>query len=182
MDHQLFETWILAKEPLSPEQAKALSTHLTDCLSCRQFSSAWTEVERLLRVIPLLQPTADFTLRWQTRLAMREVEERMRKHRRQSWWTLVISASGALILLIILVYQAVVSGSLPSLLLVAAHQLLALFSLAETLEGILVTLTRTLWSVVPPLYMLVFLSIVALFGGLGIVSSWKILLPLEVRR
>jgi hypothetical protein len=113
---------------------------------------------------------------------MREVEERMRKHRRQSWWTLVISASGALILLIILVYQAVVSGSLPSLLLVAAHQLLALFSLAETLEGILVTLTRTLWSVVPPLYMLVFLSIVALFGGLGIVSSWKILLPLEVRR
>lgn len=182
MNHQPFETWLLSKEPLSPEQAKTLQSHLTDCLSCRRLSASWSEVEQLLRAVPPAQPAPNFALRWQTRLAAREVEERIREQRRQSWWTLVICAGGAAGLLGALTLQVLTTGTLPDLLLVAAHQVMAVFSFAQTMQGILATLTRTLWSVTPPFYGLAFLAAIPMLSALWIVSLRKILLPLEVKQ
>ncbi len=85
--HQPFETWLLAGEPLTDDQAHALRDHLHDCADCQQLETAWNGVRQTFRVTPEVAPAPGFTARWQTRLAA----QRLERQRRQAWTALILT-------------------------------------------------------------------------------------------
>jgi hypothetical protein len=85
MNHQPFEDWILAPEPLSRAQKNQLGTHLRSCTAC----SALAEVNMALHATRLAVPPAGFTGRFQERLALQKKTAR----RRQAWGFVLLAAS-----------------------------------------------------------------------------------------
>lgn len=65
MDHRPFEDWLLAEDPLTPQQTRELSAHLQNCRSC----SALAEVNLAFRSVRQAAPAAGFAGRFQVRLA-----------------------------------------------------------------------------------------------------------------
>jgi anti-sigma factor RsiW len=91
MSHQPFETWLLAGEALTAEQAERLRDHLQECAACRALQAAWAEVEGELRSSPWAEPAPGFTARWQARLALAE----RKAESRQAWLALGCALGGA---------------------------------------------------------------------------------------
>ena len=75
MEHQPFEDWLLADQPLPPEKKRELQSHLRECSQC----SALAEVNLSLRAAKLATPPAGFTSRWQSRLATQRKSQRRRQ-------------------------------------------------------------------------------------------------------
>jgi anti-sigma factor RsiW len=112
MSRQPFETWLLAGEGLTDEQAERLHDHLQACPACQALLAAWAEAEGELRSSPWATPAPGFTARWQARLAA----EQRRAQTRQVWVTLGLTVASALALVAML--AAGVVGS-PGALLAA---------------------------------------------------------------
>ena len=90
MDHQPFETWLLADEPLTSQQVRELQSHVKNCASCARIM----EVNLALKSARMAAPAAGFGDRFQIRLAERKVALR----RRNFWgfFILGLSVAGAL--------------------------------------------------------------------------------------
>lgn len=82
MNHQTYEQWALHPETCSPEEKKALQTHLLECESCKALFRNWQQVESLIVAAPMLQPAPGFSARFQASLAKRKAEEQRRQLRR----------------------------------------------------------------------------------------------------
>jgi len=75
VNHLPFENWLLNDMPMTSEQQRELDVHLRNCSYC----SALVETGRLLNTTKMAVPAAGFTMRFQSRLATRKIEERRRK-------------------------------------------------------------------------------------------------------
>jgi hypothetical protein len=75
VNHLPFENWLLNDMPISPEQQRELDAHVRNCSYC----SALAETGRLLNTKKMAVPATGFTMRFQSRLAARKIEERRRK-------------------------------------------------------------------------------------------------------
>jgi hypothetical protein len=75
MNHRPFEDWLLAENPLTPQQERELTAHLQICPSC----SSLAEVSLALRTVQQAGPPAGFVSRFQVRLAAQRQAMR-RKH------------------------------------------------------------------------------------------------------
>lgn len=82
MNHQTYEQWALHPETCSPNDLKALQTHLAECESCKTLSHNWQQVECLILNAPVLQPAPGFSARFQASLEKRKAEEHRRQLRR----------------------------------------------------------------------------------------------------
>lgn len=85
MDHQPFETWLLADEPLTPQQKHELQAHVKTCRSC----AAMAEVNVALKSVRMAEPAAGFTDRFQVHLAARKAAQR----RRNFWGFFILGLS-----------------------------------------------------------------------------------------
>jgi predicted anti-sigma-YlaC factor YlaD len=183
MNHQPFETWILSDEPLSSEQAESLREHLKVCESCRILSSSWPEVRDLFRTIPQKEPAPGFVNRWQARLAGDRLREERRRERRESLWMFVLNVSGAAVLFLFLVLQIWFAfGSPTALLLAGVYQLTAALTTLSAAGEAITTIIRTMASVLPPVYLAAFASLLALLSLLWILSLRKLMLPRRITR
>jgi predicted anti-sigma-YlaC factor YlaD len=104
MNHQPFEEWLLADEPLAGEQANELKKHLNDCPRCRRLETSWSEVHQLLSTSEQVAPAPGFTNRWQVRLeAQQQLALKRRNHR--PWLLFMFFFSVAAVLLALLGLQ-----------------------------------------------------------------------------
>ena len=72
MNHQPFETWLLAENPLTPSEKHSLEVHLRECHSC----AALAEVNLALRSVQPVSPPEGFVERFRQRLAARQQAQR----------------------------------------------------------------------------------------------------------
>ncbi|RPI29701.1 MAG: hypothetical protein EHM70_15470 [Chloroflexota bacterium] len=168
MNHQPFETWLLSEESLLPEQGRALREHLRDCEACRQLETSWAGVHQFLRSAEPATPAVGFTLRWQERLA----EQKIIRHKRQSWAMLFFTSGMAMLLLLFLGTQAFDLLNDPGpLLLLWASRLVTLLFYADATRDIVLTLLRSIITVVPlPMWVLLtgMLSILCVLWAVAI--------------
>ncbi len=81
MNHQPFRDWLLAEEQLTVEQKSALQEHMATCQACSQLNAAWLQVETTFHQVDLASPSANFTQRWQAKLA----EYQRRRNEKRIW-------------------------------------------------------------------------------------------------
>ena len=125
MGHQRFETWLLAEEPLKPEQQIELQDHLENCSTCQALSDSWQTVEHHLSVSAQIAPLPGFTTRWEARLEA----ARSQAERRTNLVILAFSSAGAVMLLALMVLQLFFTFESPAeFLLVSANQVTRVFS------------------------------------------------------
>ncbi len=176
MNHQHFEQWLLFEKPLAPDQAEALKNHLKTCESCRQLSSAWSEVERLFRSAPFLGPVAGFASRWQDRLESQRVKELHIRQQRQSWIIFLVATIGAALLFVLILSQILATFNSPSEVLVYwVGQVTTLLSEANAMQEVGFILFRTIGGVVPDSYWMVLFSTLSVLCVLWILSLQHIL-------
>jgi len=102
MDHQPYESWLVADEPLLPDEESSLQEHLQSCESCSQLQTSWQEVEGLFGERTIVHPKPGFTERWQIRLSQELYLENERQQRRASWIFLGSTTGAAFFILVIL--------------------------------------------------------------------------------
>jgi hypothetical protein len=102
MNHQPFREWLLSEQELSPEQSRQLKDHLSSCEACSLIESSWKEIEGSIQNLPMAEPTAGFTDRWQAQLS----EYSQIQQKRKGW--LIISGTAVVVISLLgaLVYQA----------------------------------------------------------------------------
>ena len=141
MGHQRFENWLLAEEPLKPEQHIELQAHLEDCQACRTLSDSWQSVAQHLAVRTMVDPAPGFTARWETRLDA----ARAQAERRTNLVILAFSTTGAVFLLALMVVQLFFAFESPAeLLLVSANQVARAFSGFNLTIEVLVAMVKTI--------------------------------------
>ena len=181
MNHQPFETWLIAEEPLTLEQKQALHEHLSVCDSCSRLSTAWRSVEQLFHASPVVKPIEGFRERWQARLEGEQQVERRRVDRRQSWMLLSVYSGGALVFLLLFALLGVVTFESPTeLLLAGVYRLVYTYTNLNVIEKILSTLLSVLWTAVPPSYWMTFAAVLGLLSLTWIFSLQKLILPRRI--
>ncbi len=90
MNHRPFEDWLLAEDPLSPQQKRELDAHLQTCPSC----TALAEVNLALRSVRQADPPPGFAARFQVRLAAQR--KAMRQRNAVGFIILAVSVAGLL--------------------------------------------------------------------------------------
>lgn len=107
MEHEPFETWIIAEMPRDQEQERALQAHLQECARCRQLLQGWKDVHANLGTVAMASPAPGFSQRFQNSLA----ERRALAQRRQARRTLLGFSSLAIVLFVALVIQLLLVSS-----------------------------------------------------------------------
>lgn len=178
MGHQPFETWMLSGESLPPEQEQQLQEHLNTCQVCQDLSSAWNEVDELLRTSPLKNPSPGFTARWQSRLAAVENVELLKRQRRNTWLFFGISAGAAIMVLIFMIVQYFTSVQAPVQTFISGLTLWAGFiTLVNAAEVAFIPMVELLLVSVPVYWWLIFSALVGIAVLLSTFSIRYILLP-----
>jgi len=150
MNHQPFENWLLSGESLNPEETDALEAHLETCGTCQELNDAWLGVVNLFQDIPDVEPLPGFVSRWQGRLAVDRQMELTVRHRWQSIIVLILIGNVIAGLVFLLSTQFLTTFDTPvSLFLTGVYRLASMVSLVNAVQSILVTLFRTITSVVP---------------------------------
>jgi len=85
MNHRPFDDWLLADQPLTPQQARDLQAHLQSCPQC----AALAEVNLALSSARAVPAPAGFTDRFQSRLAA----QRRAVQARNRWGFLILIMS-----------------------------------------------------------------------------------------
>lgn len=164
--HQPFESWIFKPEELSNAESQALQEHLQGCTSCLKLTQALQGMESHLRASPIHSPTPGFTARWEARLAAAQTQ----RHRRQTFWIMVASIGGAVLLLLLTGWMALPLLSTPVPILLAwAYQSVGVFSYIRDMGQAGLTVTSTVFGVVPAT---LWVSIFVALGCLG--SLWVV--------
>jgi hypothetical protein len=167
MEHQPFEDWLLADQPLTPEKKRELQSHLRECSQC----SALAEVNLSLRAAKLATPQAGFTSRWQSRLATQRKSQR----RRQFIGSVILVIGGVALLGWV---TAPIMG--PFMLAPAAWitswitYLVYLLSSLQTLGELGAVLLHIIPDFIPPFAWMILGSTISGLFLLWTVSIWKI--------
>ena len=162
MNHQPFETWLLSDETLSPENACALEAHLRTCTHCQQLQDGWLGVADTFDAVPDVEPAPGFVNRWQAHLEADRQMERVALYRWQSWIMLILIANVVAGLVFWLGTQVITTFESPTqFVLFWVYRLASTLTFATAAQNILMTLLRTLTSIVPAGFW------VALAAGLG---------------
>jgi len=178
MSHQPFETWILAEEPLTVEQAHALHAHLEVCEACHRLSSASSYVDQLLRTIPSMRPATGFTSRWQARLVEKSLQAYRQRQRSQSWWFFALNTFGAVLFLVLLATQYSFAIDSPITLILSSVRLATSWlSFANVVQEILTTFLSVIVRIVPPFWWVVVATGISVLSLIWIFSLRQLLLP-----
>jgi predicted anti-sigma-YlaC factor YlaD len=178
MNHQPFETWLLAEETLPPEQSRALREHLQTCEACQGLERSWSDVAQIFQKPQLAAPVPGFTERWQARLAA----ERRKRQQRNAWGMLAITGSIALGLLILLGAQSLALFQSPEqLVMYLVYRLVSLYFLAQSSFSNLPEVLRPLIGVLPLAFVPFALGLISILGVLWIVAYQKIMAVWRVR-
>ncbi len=166
MDHRLFETWLLEKPSLTPDQRHALQAHLRGCKSC----AALTEVNLALQRTSTARPAKGFGNRFQARLAARRVEQR-----RQAVLGGVVLVVGALGLLawLLLPFWPVVQTEPAQAFTVWATNLIVLFTSAQAYGQAGAVLLKVFGGMVPAFVWMILFSALAGSATLWSFTIWK---------
>ena len=150
MNHQPFETWLLSDEPLSPENTSALDEHLKTCQHCQQLQDGWLGVVNLFDDAPDVEPAPGFVTRWQAHLEADRQVGLVARYRWQPWIMLILIANVIAGLVFWLGTQLFTTFESPTqFVLFWIYRLVSTLTFVTTAQNILVTLLRTLTSVVP---------------------------------
>lgn len=178
MGHQPFETWLLSGESLPPEQEQHLQEHLNNCQTCQQLSSAWSEVDELLKGASLIKPAHGFTERWKSRLAALENIELLKRQRRNTWLFFGISAGAVLLVLIYMIVQYFTSVQAPVQVFISGLTFWAGFlTLVSAAEVAFLPFVELLLVSVPIYWWFIFSALVGMAVFLSTISIRYILLP-----
>ena len=166
MNHLPFEEWLLNDMPVNPEQQRELESHLRNCSYC----AALIETGKMLKVTRMASPAADFTTRFQARLAVRKVEER----RRKTWGALLFALGGSVLLMWIAGPALLAFFDSPAAWISTGVGWLVflgttLFALLDAASVIL----NVIPSFLPPFAWMIVLSMFAGMGLLWSVSIWR---------
>jgi predicted anti-sigma-YlaC factor YlaD len=150
MDHQPFENWLLSEEPISPENANVLQDHLDTCKHCQELHIAWSGVMEMFQEVPDIGPEPGFIIRWQNRLETERQVEMAVRHRWQSIIMLILIGNVIVSLVVLLGTQFLTTFESPvALLLSGVYRLASMVTWINVIQNIVVTMFRTLTSVVP---------------------------------
>lgn len=175
MNHQPFEDWLLAEEPLSADEQRRLDEHLAACPGCTRLAEAWGSTRAVLAAAPLAAPAPGFSQRWEARL----VKERAARLRRRT-----LGISGLLVMALALLAWGGIS--MQGLSLTDAFTGL-LYNLTYLVARALQTqalFTRLLGSVSPSLPVLVWVLAATTFSILSLLwafTLWRIIVPKGVK-
>ena len=168
MDHKLYETWLVADEPLLPDQEQSLAEHLKTCETCRQLQASWQEVEGFFDEQVFYRPAPGFTQRWQLRLAEELNLEHEKQQLRSTWMFLGATTGAALLVLIILTVRFFTTLQNPT----------DPFISGMTLVAGLLNLTATIQKAIIPLFDVLILSVPTLWWFFLVLSTSLISLVL----
>ena len=181
MGHKPFESWLISEEPLSPDEEQRLHEHIESCESCRQLSTSWKEVQGFFQELPMEQPSAGFTNRWQARLVDLSAQEIERKEKRASWVFFAVTAGAALFVLSIMVIQFFGSVQTPIQLFITGATLIAGFlNLASAFQVAFIPFIEVLIVSVPTIWWFIIAFTACLLTLVLTFSARKILFPRRV--
>lgn len=181
MGHKPFESWLISEEPLSPDEEQRLHEHIESCESCRQLSTSWKEVQGFFQELPMEQPSAGFTNRWQARLVDLSAQEIERKEKRASWVFFAVTAGAALFVLPIMVIQFFGSVQTPIQLFITGATLIAGFlNLASAFQVAFIPFIEVLIVSVPTIWWFIIAFTACLLTLVLTFSARKILFPRRV--
>ncbi|MDP1715627.1 MAG: hypothetical protein Q8L41_12870 [Anaerolineales bacterium] len=166
MNHQPFEGWLLDDKYLNAAEKRELDTHLRVCTHC----TALVETGLALRSAQVVTPAADFTLRFQQRLAAQKIAER--RHRLWGLIVLIISGVGLLGWLAAPYIYAFLSSPV-EWLTASIGYFLFVFTSLQAFSEILRVLARMAPNFIPPYAWMVMLSALAGLGLIWVVSIWR---------
>jgi hypothetical protein len=176
MAHQPFESWIISKEPLLPYQQQALQEHMQSCAYCLGLSTAWNEVEELLRESPFEAPVPGFTIRWKEKLENMLLQQYQRHERRLSWSFIGLAAAGSLLVLAILAYQFLAAnGSATQVLVESITFFASMATLASVLQELVTTFVGVALIVIPPVWWIVVAAVLSLLSLAWVFSLQRIM-------
>jgi hypothetical protein len=181
MGHKPFESWIVSEEPLSADEEQRLQEHIKSCESCHQLSVSWGEVQDFFLEIPMEQPPAGFTNRWQARLVSLSEREIERKDKRTSWVFFAVTAGTAIFVLSIMVILFFSSVQTPIQLFITGATLIAGFlNLASAIQIAFLPLIEVVIVSVPTIWWVIIASTACLLTVVLAFSARHILFPRRV--
>jgi predicted anti-sigma-YlaC factor YlaD len=181
MVHKPFESWIVLEEPLLPDEEQRLHEHFESCESCRQLSTSWGEVQGFFQELPMEQPSAGFTNRWQARLVDLSAQEIERKEKRTSWVFFAVTAGAAIFVLSIMVIQFFSSVQTPIQLFIYGATLIAGFlNLASAMQVALIPFIQVFIVSVPTIWWFIIAFTACLLTLVLTYSARKVLFPRRV--
>ncbi len=126
MNHQPYETWLLAAEPLTPEQDALLRAHVAACPECRRVQAGWQAASGQLANVRLVSPTPGFSRRFSESLAARRARQ---AHLNQIRWLIMGLSIGVASTSLLLAVMVFTSTSPVSLLVRVTEIITGAFSL-----------------------------------------------------
>ncbi len=166
MNHQRFETWLLADEDLPPEETLSFQRHLETCQQCQGMRDAWKGVLDLFEEAPEVEPSPAFVDRWRKRLAQ---EEALRTTYRYRWQALILLILTGNVLAGLALLLGAVFRSPVQLLLEGIYRLATLLAWAAGVQRLAFPLIQTIVRVVP-----IGLWVLLALGLAGAAAVWLI--------
>lgn len=168
MNHQHFEKKLLNDEHLTPEENRALQSHLRDCAIC----SALADANLTLRNVTMETPAPGFANRFTARLAA----QRKAQKRRYIFGGLILLLSGAGLLVWLVSPMLLAALSSPTTVLSTwASFIVSTLSLLRVFSEVGRVVLRVATGFVPTSTLSFSLSIFSILGMLLISSSQKLL-------
>jgi predicted anti-sigma-YlaC factor YlaD len=164
MLHLPFEEWILSEEARTPDERRALETHLRECPACAGLARSLAAVERTLGEAVSVAPQPGFRRRFAQRLEMRRVHQ----VRRQGWVAFGVAAAAAAMLIAPLALRVGTEWTSPADVLV--QMLIRCYDLwvgLRVADGFTRAVVSNLSEIIPPVWILGFLAACA-----GFLAVW----------
>jgi len=166
MNHQPFETWLLEEKSLTPQERRALQSHLRECKYC----SALVETAAALRSRKMAPPAPGFATRFERRLDAQRFA-----YRRRKFWGAIVFVAGSLALLALLGGSTILSivNSPAEWITIWVGYLLFLVTSLQALTEVGIVLLKIVPEFVPPFVWLVIASLVAALSLLWTIAIWR---------
>jgi len=175
MSHQPYEDWILAGEPLPPDQQVRLKEHLEVCSQCSHLKCNVQAVHVKLATARQMKPAEGFTQRWQTTLLRRQEEQRARQTLQIRRFFLFIG-SAAVIALVLLFAMFLVGGEWAERLVNVANQMHDINARFVQLQDFLFEVLQVTPPILPLAVWILFSTSICVLAMIWIFSMWHITL------
>jgi hypothetical protein len=180
MDHKPYESWLVADEPLLPEQALSLQEHLDSCEACRQLQKSWDEVEGIFEERIFILPQPGFTERWQMKLAAELKIETEKQQVRSTWMFLAATTGAAFMVLVIMAIRFFSSLQNSTEVFISSMTFFAgVLNLTATIQKAILPIFEVLLISVPTPWWLLFVAVTSM---LVLVLAFSTLRILKTRR
>jgi hypothetical protein len=155
MDHKPYELWLVADQPLQPDQEIKLQAHLETCEACRTLQESWREVEDIFEERIFIHPQPGFTERWQLQIIGEFNLEREKEQRRLTWMFLGATTGAAFLILVIMTIRFFATLQNPTEAFISGMTFVAgVSNLTETIQKAFFPLLEVFILSVPTLWWL----------------------------